>query len=108
VRRTERYSEVWKPRALSFATCVLPLPWPQHCERNSVFISTSVHVNIEWVIGGKYRKVGFFWIEMWRVSIDGTRFLGLGIGRGMIYLLTYLWIINESVVGQALSRRMEG
>jgi hypothetical protein len=45
---------------------------------------------------------------MWRVSIDGTKFLGLGIGRGMIYLFTYLWIFNESVVGQTLSRRMEG
>lgn len=55
-----------------------------------------------------FRKVGLFWKEMWRVSIDGTKFLGLGIGRGMIYLFTYLWIINESVVGQTLSRRMEG
>jgi hypothetical protein len=45
---------------------------------------------------------------MWRVSIDGTRLPGLGIERGVIYLLTYLWIINESVVGQTVSRRMEG
>jgi len=45
---------------------------------------------------------------MWRVSIDGSRLLGRGIERGLIYLFTYLWIINESVVGQTLSRRMEG
>lgn len=65
-------------------------------------------MNIQWVTGGKYRKVELYWKEMWRVSIDGTRLPGLGIERGVIYLLTYLWIINESVVGQTVSRRMEG
>jgi hypothetical protein len=64
-------------------------------------------VNIQWVTGGKYGKVGLFWDDVWKVSIDGTRFLGLSIERGMIYLFTDLWFINESVVGQTLSRRME-
>lgn len=72
-----------------------------------MFISASVRVNILWVTGRKYIKVGLFWKEMWKVSIDVTRFFGLSIGRGMIYLFTDLWFINESVVGQTLSLRME-
>jgi hypothetical protein len=36
------------------------------------------------------------------VSIDRTSFVGLSIGRGIIYLFTYLWFINESVVGQTV------
>jgi hypothetical protein len=69
-----------------------------------MYLLVPVFVGHWWEI----QKVGLFWEELWTMSIDGTRFLGRSIGRGMIYLLTHLWFINESVVGQTLSRRMEG